>query len=629
MITPTPRTQLHRPENALAYHNIASGVYRMPFGAIRCGEKVILRVYAAEALAASRVYLRIWADDTECFFPMHRSGVLWECTYTAPAVPQIVWYRFEIHTSSGIVYCQPGKSALSGTDSPNRNDYQSFQLTVYDPAFTVPDWAADGIMYQIFPDRFYRSNEAAIGPHTHRLHQEWDEQMDYLPDPVKGYYAADDFFGGNLKGIEEKLPYLAELGVTVLYLNPIFRAYSNHRYDTGSYEEIDPLLGSEADLRSLCSHAAEFGIRVICDGVFSHTGSDSLYFNREGTYPTCGAYNSPESPYASWYRFQHFPDEYDCWWDVWSLPEVEETDPSYLDYITGENGIVQKWLKAGISGWRLDVADELPDEFLDRLRSRVKTTDPNALVLGEVWEDASNKVSYNALRRFLLGGQLDSVMNYPLRKMVITLMTGKTNAGAFAADFTELASNYPPQVFSSCMNFLSTHDVCRITTTFGKPYNVADVPRAQQADIRLSKDERTRAIAMQKAASLLVYSLPGMPCIYYGDEAAVEGGTDPFNRAPFPWDRRDEQSLELTEWYRRLGDIRHRFSALRSGAMQIWEESGLLCIRREADGIRLLTIVNATDAELPLPVPVASPILCSTNSNEGYIAAKSSMIARY
>ncbi|MBR5519492.1 MAG: glycoside hydrolase family 13 protein, partial [Clostridia bacterium] len=332
---------------------------------------------------------------------------------------------------------------------------------------------------------------------------------------------------------------------------------------------------------------------------------------------TCGAYNSPDSPYASWFRFRHFPDDYACWWDVWSLPEVEESDPSYLTYITGENGILAKWLQEGLSGWRLDVADELPDIFLDTLRKRVKSVSPDALIIGEVWEDASNKISYNALRKFLLGSQLDTVMNYPLRKLILELLDGTTSAEQFVTELSILASNYPKQAFFACMNFLSTHDVCRVTTKFGKAYDVSELAREEQALVRLSDTERKHAAVLHKSAALLLYSLPGMPCIYYGDENGLEGGTDPFNRAPFPWGAEDSIGIDLTEWYRCLGNMRRDYSVLRHGAMRIWSENGLLLVRREENnGISTLTVINPTNQTLPLPKFCGTPLFGTSSTEE-------------
>lgn len=623
MISPIVHAGRRRPTDALIYHDIFSGVYRLPFGAVKTGQQVLLRVFCAEH--TSSAVLRLWYDGTELRLPMQNGGKLWEVVFPAPETACIVWYRFELMTDAGLRYCQPGTDPSCGTGSDFADDSRSFQLTVYDASFSVPSWAADSVFYQIFPDRFSRGEADLSDIGERKLHRDWNEPMEYLPDPVKGYYAADDFYGGNLRGIEEKLGYLKELGVTAIYLNPIFKAYSNHRYDTGDYTQIDPLLGTEADFRSLCDHARSLDIRIICDGVFSHTGSDSVYFNREGTYPTVGAYQSKDSPWYRWYRFKTYPTDYDCWWGVWSLPEVDETDPTYLDFIAGENGITSKWLHAGASGWRLDVADELPDPFLDELRRSVKCTDPEALILGEVWEDASNKVSYGALRRFLLGKQLDSVMNYPLRDLILRLVRGRCSGEEFCREAAILASNYPECALYASLNFLSTHDICRVTTLLGIDTDPDTFSREEQAAVRLTQEQRHHALTLHKAASMLQFVMPGMPCIYYGDELGTEGCKDPFNRAPFDWSKLNEPSEDtLADWYAGLGALRSAYTSLRRGSLSLWTEGKLVFVQRRLihaaqteENAEVLAVFNASDEPVTLPENFGRPLLISSKAIPG------------
>lgn len=613
MIAPISSAASRRPSDALAYHNLFSGVYRLPFGAVPTGQTVYLRVYVQPSLAPESVSLRVWADQAVSYLPMHRCGSLWEVAYPVPVTPQLVWYRFDIRLPDGsTAYCQPKDSPSEGIFCTECDDYASFQLTVFDRQLSVPDWVTDGVLYQIFPDRFYRSANGETQVTGRKLHSAWNEPVDYLPDPAKGYYAADDFFGGNLRGIEEKLPDLKKLGITVLYLNPIFQAYSNHRYDTGDYTRIDPLLGSNEDFRRLCASAKALGIRVICDGVYSHTGSDSIYFNREGTYPPNGACDSVDSPYYKWYRFETYPTKYKCWWNVWSLPDVDETEPSYLAFITGRDGIARQWLAAGASGWRLDVADELPDLFLEQFRQSVKAANPDAWIVGEVWEDASNKVSYGNLRQFLLGKQLDSVMNYPLRERILRLLRRETDASAFCQELALLASNYPSPSFFSCMNFLSTHDVCRITTLLGASEDPTALTREQQAHFALSSEARRQALALHKTAALLLFAWPGIPSIYYGDEMGLEGCMDPFNRATFPWDavgHSDADSLQA--FYSELATFRTKSDALRRGQLLLRSQDGLLMIRRQSTAETRWIVINPTDQPTPLPDFCIHPLIAS------------------
>ena len=379
---------------------------------------------------------------------------------------------------------------------------------------------------------------------------DWGGQPYWRPNE-RGEVTNSDYFGGTLRGIEEKLPYLKSLGVTCLYMNPVFESHSNHRYDTADYSKIDPLLGDEEDFRALCQAAKELGIRVVIDGVFSHTGSDSVYFNREGRYPTPGAYNSQQSPYYPWYSFRQWPDSYDCWWNFDTLPNVQETNPSYDAYINGKEGIVRKWLAAGASGWRLDVADELPDPFLDNLTAAAKAQRPDALVLGEVWEDASNKTAYGVRRRYLLGQQLDTVMNYPFRDAILGFLLGGDPRN-FAETVESICENYPPQCLRLLMNHIGTHDTERALTILGgEP--AGNRGREWQAAQHLSPEQREIGLKRLRLASLIQYLLPGVPCIYYGDEAGMEGYRDPFNRACYPW---GHEGLNLLTWYKGLGQLR-------------------------------------------------------------------------
>ena len=376
----------------------------------------------------------------------------------------------------------------------------------------------------------------------------------------------NDFYGGNFRGITEKLPYLSELGVTLLYLNPISKSFSSHRYDTGDYKTPDPMLGTEADFAALCRAAHDRGMRVILDGVYSHTGSNSLYFNKDGAFPGKGAYQSQSSPYHSWYTFHHWPDCYNSWWGFDTLPTVNKLDPAFVKYIiTDEDSVIAHWIRLGADGFRLDVADELPDEFLKLLRSRLKELKPDALLLGEVWEDASNKVAYGCRRRYFVDGELDSVMNYPFRTAILNFVRGRDAGQGLRDTVLTIAENYPPQVLPCNMNLLGTHDTPRILTALVDDF---EGPREEQAKRHLSRNQLEVARERLLMASFLQYTLPGSPSIYYGDEALMEGHKDPFNRRPFPWGRED---WELQNHYKRLGRLRRDNPALRLGDIHFFQ----------------------------------------------------------
>lgn len=424
-------------------------------------------------------------------------------TFFAPSQPELIWYHFHLRWADGGESCY-GKDGFQSWDKVT-----PWQLTVYDGRAKTPDWFSRGVTYQIFPDRFYRKKargvDGLIGCRT--LHERWDETPLCGPNERGDY--CEDFFGGDLAGITEKLDYLASLHVTTLYLNPIFEAASNHRYDTADYETVDPLLGDEQDFRTLCTEAEKRGIRVMLDGVFNHTGAKSRYFNADGFYPAPGAAQGPISPYYSWYSFHPFPTDYDAWWGIKNLPAVNERNGSYVNYIiTGENSIVRRWLRAGASAWRLDVADELPDEFIFAIRAVMQQDFPDAYLLGEVWEDGTTKVAYSKRRRYLLGSGLHGLMNYPFRTALLSYLAGTSGAEDFRDAMETIRENYPSPAFYGAMNFLSTHDTPRLLTLLGCKQPPADrdaralppFPRRARARHRAAQARRAGALRLPRLA---------------------------------------------------------------------------------------------------------------------------------
>ena len=501
----------------------------------------------------------------------------------------LYWYWFRIETAEGVF--------VVDNEGPRDESLTPYQLTVYDSALKTPDWVKGGVMYHIFVDRFARGGAQArpMQPGT-VLRGDWGATPSFLPDE-DGIVHNNDFFGGNLEGILSKLPYLQRQGITCLYLSPIFEAASNHKYDTGDYMHVDPGFGNESALRKLCEEAIARGMRVVLDGVFSHVGADSIYFNKYGNYDSLGAYQSKASPYYSWFTFRDWPDSYASWWDILLLPEIDKKEPTYREYIAGKGGVVEHWLDCGISGWRLDVVDELPDAFLDSLCSTIRRKRPDALIVGEVWEDASNKIAYGARRRYFLGGQLDSVMNYPLKDAIISYIRNRS-AAIMADTMAVLIQNYPKPVLDSLMNILGTHDTLRILTALGSE----DLPetKAELAVYRLSDEQRAYGKRMLKIASALQFMLPGFPCVYYGDEAGMEGGADPFNRVCYPWGAEDE---ELVDWYKRLAEIRSARPVFREGAYKlVIAREGVYAFKRGEGADTVLIAVNVGEEKFTFPM---------------------------
>lgn len=455
-----------------------------------------------------------------------------------------------------------------------------FQLTVYGRNYSTPDFLKGGVMYQIFPDRFCKSGKVHENiPYGRVLREDWGGTPYYKPDE-NGHVWNNDYFGGDFAGIQSKLPYLHELGVTCIYLNPIFESHENHRYNTADYMKADPLLGTNDEFGELCAEAEKYGISVILDGVFSHTGADSVYFNKFSRYETEGAYNSKDSEYYEWYSFFDYPNGYEAWWGIDTLPNVCENNESYTDFICGDDGVLNYWLSKGAAGYRLDVADELPDRFLDNLRKCVKKFGEEKIVIGEVWEDASNKEAYGIKRRYLLGEQLDSVMNYPFREAIITYVKGGQPEWLVNAVMT-IVENYPKPTVDVLMNFVSTHDIERAINCLGGE-SCNDKSKEWMAERYLTAEEYEKGKNLLKAAMALQFFLPGVPSIYYGDEAGLQGYKDPFNRRCYPWGSED---TELIEYTRKLSETRKSLSVMKDGGIKFirWEGDSVAFLRSGKD----------------------------------------------
>jgi len=476
-----------------------------------------------------------------------------------------------------------------------------FQLTVYEAGEEVPAWFGEGITYQIFPDRFCRLSvpdpAGMVGGRW--VHQDWDDEPVWRPDE-HGEIRNRDFFGGSLAGIASKLPYLKELGVRTVYLCPIFEAAENHRYGAADYEKIDPMLGTREDFEALCRQAHALGMRVMLDGVFNHTGFVSKYFNGDHFYPVLGAYESLESPYYDWFDFQEWPHRYTSWWGIYSMPTTNKMSPAWQEYITGKDGIIRSWLRAGADGWRLDVADELPDFVVHAIHAAARAEKSDAVIIGEVWEDASQKIAYDVRRRHVLGGHCDGVMNYPLKNALLSFLLG-SGAEQFRTSMEALRQNYPRWAFYSNMNSMDTHDTVRALTLLGHGGDGQDHDRAWRAGHRLSPEERELGVRRLELCALLLYAFPGSPTLYYGDEAGLEGFEDPFNRRTFPWGREDRA---LTEFFIRLGRARNAHAALQRGELEWLRCQGrvLSFVRRLGEEV-ITAAVNAGERRTWLDLP--------------------------
>lgn len=530
------------------YHNSRKEEYRKPFGAAECGASVSLSLVINTEEAVEKARVMLWQGEalSPRYYEMTEDAEhpgTYRAAFKTPEEGILLWYCFEISSESGTVYYGARGDGRGGEGRLYEASPACWQITVYRPS-EVPSWYKDGIVYQIFPDRFARdegwrerveaANEAVNARRSdirRTVQEDWYRTAYYGRDD-KGRVTEWPMPGGSLRGIEEKLDYIRSLGVTAIYLNPIFEAVSNHRYDTADYMRIDPALGTDEDFRSLCASAKARGIRIILDGVFSHTGVDSKYFRNN----------------SSWYKWdENEATGYKSWWGVEDLPEVDEDDPEFRELILGEDGVVAHWLRMGASGWRLDVADELPDSFIEETRKRIRETCSDGVLIGEVWEDASNKVSYGETRRYLLGDELDSTMNYPLRDILLDYINYTITSDEAADRLADLEEHYPRENFYGALNLIGSHDRERILTAMA------------------AAEDYDSAAGKVKVLSALEYALPGVPCVYYGDEAGLAGGRDPENRSGFPWGREDRG---LAYHYRMLGLIYDEHPALKGGSFE-------------------------------------------------------------
>lgn len=538
--------------------------HKSPFGCLRQGENCTLRIEIPISCNSKLVRLCIRNEEGfEMLVPFYKEKTEgdYECYRTEFSLfaKGLYFYHFNIQTAYGQfdLYKQ-------GADT-NMGEGDLWQVTCYDRHYDTPDDFKGRVMYQIFPDRFAKSGkvnpDGKLEPYV--IHDDVNDTPVYLPNE-QGRIVNNDFFGGNVKGICEKLPYLKELGVGIIYLNPIFYAYSNHRYDTADYKRIDPLLGTEDDFERLCREAHKRDMKIILDGVFSHTGSNSVYFDRNHIFGN-GACSNENSPYKDWFMFQQYPDKYTSWWGIDTLPCVDEMNKSYMDYIIfSDDSVIEYWLKLGADGFRLDVADELPDEFIAAFKKRLKEIKPDALLIGEVWEDASNKISYSRRRKYFSESELDSVMNYPFRDAILGFTKGYINGKIFADNVMTIVENYPRPVLDCLMNLLSTHDTRRILTELS---GIGDsMSKVDKANFRLSGEALDKALALEKAAALLQFTLPGNPCIYYGDEIGMEGFEDPLNRAFFKW---NDINADLQEFYKKLSQLKRENPAISHGDIAV------------------------------------------------------------
>jgi glycosidase len=650
-------------------HDSRDTLYRTPGGAVPAGTPVTirlrtfhddvtaarLRVYSVDEAAQEVVEMGVEAAHIGCYQAdlADETCDFWAATLD-DAAPDNLWYRFIVSDGDDTAYYADDTPALDGglgaaTAEPVDDSYA---LTVYEPAFAAPDWARDAVVYQIFADRF-RNGDPANDPATGDvLYDHTALQLDW-GTPPEGYCRAyadatascpwryegnppewsptiegprgRDYFGGDLRGVIDELDYLAGLGVSAIYFNPIFDSRSNHGYDTRDYTTINPYFGSEADFEELVAKAGERGIRIILDGVFNHMSSDSPFFDRYGHYESDGACESVDSPWRSWFMFHVAPGGgpcaapggpgrmvYDSWFGFDTIPTINKTREEVLDYfVTGAGSIARLWLERGAAGWRMDVSGDpsFPAGYWEAFREMVKAQDPDALTISETWQKDG------ALLRAVRGDRFDTTMNYRLRDAVLGLLAptawdakgfpdsgGTLSPSQVAQRLLSIQEDYPPAAYFSLMNLLDSHDTARLlwaltpgpVTQAGREENAANVAEGK---------------ARQRLAALLQFSLPGMPTIYYGDEVGLTGNDDPDDRRTYPWaDLGGQSDEELYSYYAALAATRRDQPVLRDGDLRLLladDDAGVLALGRRTGDQAAVVVINRSDQAQAISIPVA------------------------
>lgn len=557
------------------FHNSHDLSYRKPFGAVDIGKYVSISI---DVDIDAEVYLNLikfdLSKDRKLMIKEDGKSNRFNIEINTDNLCGVNNYYFEIIYNNESIYYGNNEDESGGIGKQYVGNPKTYQLTVYKRR-EVPNWYKEGIIYQIFVDRFCNGNDDGKINNPKRnsfIYSKWDDDPMYIKDE-HGNVVRWDFYGGNLKGVIKKLPYIKSLGASIIYMNPIFEAASCHKYDTGDYEKIDEMFGTEEDFKILCYEAKKLDMKIILDGVFSHTGSDSKYFNKYGNYDTLGAYQSKKSRYYNWYRFNEYRDKYECWWGFNNQPNIDELNEDFINYIVKDKkSIISKWMNLGAYGWRLDVADELPDEFIKLIKEKMLNINKDSVLIGEVWEDASNKVSYSKRREYFFGDELDSVTNYPLRDVIIRCLTGSISTEYFTKRIMNLYENYPIENFYSNINLLGNHDTERVFTMLGE-----------------DKELLKLAIAMQM-------TIPGVPLIYYGDEVGLTGGKDPYNRKTYPW---KSPNTEILGIYKRLIDIRSNEEVLKKGDLKFIDNTeGLIIYKRMYMSEMITIIINPYDKKI-------------------------------
>ena len=557
-------------------HDSQSIKFRKPFGAVEVGQKVKLSITVDREIIVAIELIQF--DGTRLNIGMQKEYLNnGEFRYSVEIDTSntlgILEYYFILIDGYDRLYYGNNDEHLGGIGQIYTYNPVPYQVTVYEKSY-IPDWYKEGVVYQILIDRFYNGNEdkSINSPKENSfIYGRWDDSPMYIKDS-SGRIARWDFFGGNIKGTLNKLDYIKSLGASIIQLSPIFKSSSCHKYDTGNYEFIDEMFGTNDEFKELCEVAESKGIKIILDIVLSYTSSDSKYFNKLGTYNDIGAYQSPNSKYHDWYKFNIYPYQYESWWGINERPNVDSMEKGYIEYIIeNDNSIIKKWIDLGSSGWRLNVIDELPDEFIELIRTKMQQISKDVVLLGDIWDDASNKISYSKRRKYLQGKEVQAVTNYPLRECLINFTKSYITSDKFKHKIMSLYENYPRESFYGNINIIGTNDTERILTVLDGN------------------------VELLKLLIVIQFTLPGVPLIYYGDETGLEGGKEPDNRKSYPWGKEDKN---LINFYQKIISIRNNENGLKKGDLKIHEtDLDVFAFERNYENERIIVLVNVSNKQ--------------------------------
>lgn len=547
-------------------------LFKCPKGTIAKGNEVKFKLEVSEDANPVDVYLMIKNDEDQdyTYEKMQKNEKYYEKTLKFKTNGHY-WYKFKLVFKDYSLYVSKTFDAYSYVSEEPGEDF--FQQ-VTEKEYTCTNSMQGGIIYQIFVDRFCKVGK--VVPRTPLvLRDDWGGAIKKnTTDPI---LINEEVFGGNFKGITSKLDYLSDLGVTVIYMCPISEAYSNHKYDTADYMKVDSMFGSEEDFKELIDKAKEKGIQIIIDGVYNHTGSDSIYFNRKGRYAEAGAFQSTDSKYHKWFDFIDYPKVYESWWGIDTLPKVKGDCTEFHDYIAGDGGVIEKFMKLGIGGVRLDVVDELANDFVKKISNKVKEFGKHKVIMGEVWEDAGTKIAYDYRRRYFSENQLNSVMNYPIKSSLLNYIKSGDPI-ELVSTIRMLQNNYPKVVQDNLMNFLTTHDTVRF--------------RSELQEIAEGNEEQ--ANKLMKLASAVSFTMSGVPSIFYGDEYGMKNN-DGSSRGCFDWENYQNETFK---WYKHLAKIR-KMKVMKDGDLNIlYAKHGKFIYERVNENERVVVLTNMTDTSL-------------------------------